>query len=90
MKLTTTTLGCPGWSIDEVIEKCSAFGFQGVDFRGLEGNLDVTVLPEFREHISTTKMKLEDFCLDVHEKDVTWTYDIWITSIKHWPIHPIR
>ena len=65
MKLTTTTLGCPGWSIDEVIEKCSAFGFQGVDFRGLEGNLDVTVLPEFREHISTTKMKLEDFCLDV-------------------------
>ena len=65
MKLSTTTLGCPDWNLDQVIEKCSAFGFQGVDLRGLQGDLDVTVLPEFKEDISNTKRKFEDFGLEV-------------------------
>ena len=65
MKLSTTTLGCPDWTLDQIVENCSALGFQGVDFRGLQGEIDVTMLPEFKECISTTKTKIENFGLEV-------------------------
>lgn len=36
-KLAFSTLPCEGWSIDELIEACLRFGFQGLEFREGEG-----------------------------------------------------
>jgi sugar phosphate isomerase/epimerase len=33
MKLSFTTLGCPDWTIDQVLERAAAYGFQGVELR---------------------------------------------------------
>jgi hypothetical protein len=39
MKLSFTTLGCPGWTLQEIVENAAEMGYDGVDFRGLLGNL---------------------------------------------------
>ncbi|MCZ6635694.1 MAG: hypothetical protein O7G87_20035 [bacterium] len=61
MKPSFTTLGSPGWSLDEVCQKGSAAGFEGVDFRGLQDNIDITTTPEFTTQLGETKRKLEAY-----------------------------
>ena len=42
MKLAFSTLGCPDWGLDQIIECAKAFGYAGVELRGLlnEFNLE--------------------------------------------------
>lgn len=47
MKLSFSTLGCPNWSFDEIVHRASQYGYDGVAFRGLGGELDLTKVPEF-------------------------------------------
>jgi sugar phosphate isomerase/epimerase len=47
MKLSFSTLGCPNWSFDEIALKASQYGYDGVAFRGIGGELDLTKVPEF-------------------------------------------
>ena len=65
MKLAFTTLGAPGWSIDDICAKGPACGYDGVDFRGLQDNIDITVIPEFTQNLAETKRKLADSGLAV-------------------------
>ena len=47
MKLSFSTLGCPNWSFDEIALRASQYGYNGVAFRGIGGELDLTKVPEF-------------------------------------------
>lgn len=47
MKLSFSTLGCPNWSFDEIVLRASQYGYDGVAFRGIGGELDLTKVPEF-------------------------------------------
>jgi sugar phosphate isomerase/epimerase len=47
MKLSFSTLGCPNWSFDEIVQRASQYGYDGVAFRGLGGQLDLSKVPEF-------------------------------------------
>jgi sugar phosphate isomerase/epimerase len=47
MKLGFSTLGCPGWSFEQILSNGKAYGFDGVGFRGVKGELDLTRVPEF-------------------------------------------
>jgi sugar phosphate isomerase/epimerase len=47
MKLSFSTLGCPDWSFDRILEKGPEYGFDGVAFRALGGEPDLTRAPEF-------------------------------------------
>lgn len=47
MKLCISTLACPSWSLDQIIDACAANQIGGVDFRGLQDEIDVTKLPAF-------------------------------------------
>ena len=60
MKLGFSTLGCPNWDVDAICRKGSAFGFQGVDFRGIQDQIDITATPEFTSDLPATKRKLSD------------------------------
>jgi sugar phosphate isomerase/epimerase len=37
MKHSFCTLGCPGWTIDEVVKKAKEYGYDGVELRGVLG-----------------------------------------------------
>ena len=59
MKLAFSTLGCPDWPLDTVIARARDYGFDGVDFRGCAGQLDIWNLPEFSTRIAETAAKLK-------------------------------
>lgn len=37
MKLSFSTLGCPEWSFDKVLDEAERLGFQGIEIRGVNG-----------------------------------------------------
>ena len=53
MKLAATTLGCPDWSFEEILEKYEKLGLEGIEIRGLEGERDAgnikRFLPEYAQ-----------------------------------------
>lgn len=65
MKISFMTLGCPAWDLDTIIRNGRAYGYQGVDFRGVQSELDVTKLPAFTTDIAKTKKQLDDAGLEV-------------------------
>ena len=65
MKISFTTLGSPEWDLDTVIRKGAAMGFDGVDFRGLQDTIDITLLPEFTTGLAETRRKFNDAGLAV-------------------------
>ncbi len=65
MKIAFTTLGCPEWDIDTIIARAKEYGYDGVDFRGLQGEMDVYKLPEFSDKAEQTKKKFDDAGLAV-------------------------
>lgn len=65
MKLAFTTLGCPDWNLDTVIARAREYGFDGVDFRGCSGELDIWKLPEFSTYLRDTAKRLRSARLEV-------------------------
>ena len=65
MKLAFTTLGCPDWDIDTIVRRACEYGFDGVDFRGYRGHLNLWELPEFREDVRETAGRFHGAGLDV-------------------------
>jgi sugar phosphate isomerase/epimerase len=65
MKIAFTTLACPDWTLDEVIEHGAAAGYDAVDFRGLDGQMGVFVLPEFTDDADATRGKLDQAGLEI-------------------------
>ena len=44
-KLSFSTLGCPRWDLATILKTAVDSGYQGVEFRGLMGELDLTINP---------------------------------------------
>ncbi|MEW6755416.1 MAG: sugar phosphate isomerase/epimerase [Candidatus Latescibacterota bacterium] len=65
MLLSFSTLGCPDWDLETILRQGRAFGFDGVDFRGLGEDLDITVLPAFTTGLAATRAQLCDAGLQV-------------------------
>lgn len=54
MKLTFSTLACPTWDLRTIIRTAAANGIEGVDFRGVGEEIDVTRLPAFNAELDAT------------------------------------
>ena len=65
MRLSTTTLGCPEWELTTVLERLKEYGYDGVDFRGLRGELAIWKLPEFSTDLERTAGLIRDSGLAV-------------------------
>ena len=46
-QLAFSTLGCPKWNWQQILDFASAHGFSAIELRGLMGQLDLPSLPEF-------------------------------------------
>jgi sugar phosphate isomerase/epimerase len=60
MKLSFTTLGCPQWSLRQIVENAAQMGYDGVDFRGLQEDIDISRRPEFTTGLNETVQLLAD------------------------------
>lgn len=65
MKISLTTLSCPAWDLDTVCANGRAYGYDGVDLRGLQSELDVTKLPAFTTGVAATHRKFQDAGLEI-------------------------
>ncbi|NGP45758.1 sugar phosphate isomerase/epimerase [Bacillaceae bacterium SIJ1] len=65
MKLAFTTLGCPTWDIDTMIEQAVSWGYQGIDFRGYLGEMDVYRTKPFTDDIDKTKQNVAKAGLEI-------------------------
>jgi sugar phosphate isomerase/epimerase len=59
-KLSFSTLGCPKWSLNEVLSFAASNGYKGIELRGLAGEIDLRKCPDFSspDNISTVKKML--------------------------------
>ena len=60
MKLSFTTLGCPDWTLRQIVENAAQMGYAGVDFRGLQDEIDISKTPEFTTQLNQTKTLFTD------------------------------
>jgi sugar phosphate isomerase/epimerase len=65
MKLAFSTLGCPRWSLDTIIRAAGVYGFQGIEVRGLQDDLDVTNRSEFTGQASLFRRQLQDHGVEI-------------------------
>jgi sugar phosphate isomerase/epimerase len=55
LKLSYSTLGCPDWPFDKIVEFAAAHGYTGLEIRGLLRQMDLPLCPEFsKEKIAGT------------------------------------
>ena len=45
--LSFSTLGCPDWSFQQIVNFAAKHGYKGIEVRGLQRQLDLTKCPEF-------------------------------------------
>jgi sugar phosphate isomerase/epimerase len=65
MKIGFSTLACPSWDLNKIVEQASTMGYHGVEIRGLEGELHLPLAPSLagkpdrvREFFSEKKVEL--------------------------------
>ena len=46
MKLAFSSVACPGWSLATMVEKAKEYGYQGIELRGLEGQMHLPLAPQ--------------------------------------------
>ena len=61
-KLSFSTLGCPDWSFDKIIDFAKEHQYKGLEVRGILHEMDLTKVPEFSNTgaISATMKKMQD------------------------------
>jgi sugar phosphate isomerase/epimerase len=59
-RLSFSTLGCPKWSLAQIIKTAVSEKYEGVEIRGLEGELFLPKRPEFSSSIADTKAMFTD------------------------------
>jgi sugar phosphate isomerase/epimerase len=64
-KLSFSTLGCPDWSFDKIIDFARDHNYTGIEVRGILRQMDLTKVPEFSspESIKVTMKKMKDRAL---------------------------
>jgi sugar phosphate isomerase/epimerase len=57
--LAFSTLGCPAWEWNKILEFATQHGFSAIELRGVEGKLDLPALPLFAaDRIEQTKQEI--------------------------------
>jgi len=46
MKLAFSSVGCPGWDLVTMVEKARELGYEGIELRGLQGQMHLPLAPE--------------------------------------------
>ena len=66
MKTSFSTLACPEWTLQQVLDGTVRYGFDGVELRVISHELDLWKLPEFSgAGLNATRRRIEDHGLSV-------------------------
>jgi sugar phosphate isomerase/epimerase len=65
--LAFSTLGCPDWSLQQIIDFAVKHGFKGIEIRGVQRQLDLSKSPHFNtpEALTDTRKRIKDSGLKI-------------------------
>ncbi len=58
MKLSFSTLGCPGRGLEEIAALANRFGIRGLEIRGIGGVMDAPDIPDFKDDMAEKSKRL--------------------------------
>ncbi len=60
--LAFSTLGCPAWSFAQILDNAVSYGYDGIEIRGIQKDMDITKGPDFgsSEAIARSIKMMED------------------------------
>lgn len=74
--LAFTTLACPGWSWEQIVQKAVDYGYQGLELRGVEGEMDLPkAAPFVGNRLASTKRDLQERGLAIACLDTSCRFD---------------
>ena len=84
VSIAFSTLGCPDWSFDKIIDFAKENGYEGIEVRGILREMDLTKVPEFSsaEAIEETMKKMKTHGLRF--------VDLGSSATLHFPDGPER
>nr|MDQ2733141.1 sugar phosphate isomerase/epimerase [Armatimonadota bacterium] len=60
-KLAFSTLGCPEWSLDRILKSAREWGYDALELRGLQEQIDLPLAEPFLpQNRQTTRRQFED------------------------------
>ena len=65
MKLAFSTLGCPEWDLDAILSQGKSYGFDAVDFRGIQDEMVLPKAKAFSADLDESLKKIQDAGLQV-------------------------
>ncbi len=76
MKLGVSTLGCPQWTLTDILTRLPGYGYEGVELRGLGPDLDLTQSPAFAAPaaLAQTRQAFADAGLAICGVDTSCTF----------------
>jgi fatty-acyl-CoA synthase len=88
-RLCFSTLACPEWPLETIIRSAAAAGVGGIDFRGIQDQLDITIHSAFTSELAQTITSLANTglqlpCFNTSIKLLTLCDDEWTSAIKEW------
>jgi len=60
MKLAFSSIACPNWDLATILAKAKQHGYAGVELRGLQGQLNLSLCPELTADPAATKARFAD------------------------------
>ncbi len=60
MKIGFSSLVAPGWNLSTLVTKAAEFGFDGIELRGLRGELHLPMIPELTSDPKGVRKLLAD------------------------------
>ncbi len=57
-RLAFSTLGCPDWSLNQIVEFAAKHGFKGIEVRGIMRQMDLPQCKEFSKQNKATSLRL--------------------------------
>jgi len=74
--LAFTTLACPDWSWEQAVQRAVEYGYQGLELRGVEGEMDLTKATPFTaSRLQATKRELKERGLAIPCLDTSCRFD---------------
>src|SRR5437868_5477008 len=74
--LAFSTLACPDWSWEQAVQKAVEYGYQGLELRGVEGEMDLTKAAPFTSsRLPSTKRELKERGLAIPCLDTSCRFD---------------
>ncbi len=58
MKLCFSTIGCPDWTMKDIVATAKDLGYEGIEVRSVRGEVDATKMKEFTSDMDKTKALL--------------------------------